>query len=371
MLNRVILSFLLLLIFSCTNKPKAPINKVISDGYFTDTTKYLAFNKSFTDSLDTYFSNSFNGVVLFAKGNNLFQKAYGFSDKDEVDTMQLSNIFQLASVSKTVTATGVMLLAQEQKINIDSTFKKYVTDFPHNNITIRQLLSHRSGLANYMYFTDTFWKDAIKIMTTADMYEFYLRHTPTPYLMPDVSFSYCNTNYVLLAILIEKVSGMAFPQFIREKIFKPAGMRHSFYYGFENKNDTDKIVIGRFQNYEYTDKYYLDGVLGDKSLYSTVGDLLLFHKALKENRILKPKYFEQMQQPSYDYNVYGGSYGLGFRLKNLPNGKWVYHNGWWRGFFTHFWNRFDKNCCFIVLTNNKKSSHIDEWYLGEMLLKTQ
>jgi hypothetical protein len=76
-----------------------------------------------------------------------------------------------------------------------------------------------------------------------------------------------------------------------------------------------------------------------------------------------------MQEPSYAHNVYGGSYGLGFRLMKTPGGQWTYHNGWWRGFWTSFWNRFDRKACMVILTNNKRSSHVNKPGLADMLLR--
>jgi hypothetical protein len=95
----------------------------------------------------------------------------------------------------------------------------------------------------------------------------------------------------------------------------------------------------------------------------------MFHLALSEGRLVNKKSLAEMERPSYDYNVYGGSYGLGFRLMNTPNGQWTYHNGWWRGFWTSFWNKFDQRSCFIILTNNKHSSHVNKLSFANYILR--
>lgn len=349
-------------------KPKQVSN---TQSYFQLKDSFTAFNQNFIDSVEALLGNDFHGTVLIAKGNKLFKKAYGFADLNKTEPMLLEHIFQLASVSKTITGVSTLLLAQNGKINLDTSLAYYLKDFPNKNVTIRHLLSHRSGLANYMYYTDTFWKDTSKCMTTKDFYNFYCKSKPTPYLPPNVSFSYCNTNFALLAVLIEKISGVSFPTYVNDNIFKPCGMQHSFFYGWENKADLKNIVTGRFENFQYTEKYYLDAVLGDKSMYSTVEDMYLFHRGLLDGRLINKQYLNLLQTPTYAHNIYGGSYGLGFRLQNYPNGQWVYHNGWWRGFFPKFWNRFDQKACFIILANNKKSSHIDEQKIGDWLLKVQ
>ncbi len=365
--NKLILIFCFIYCLACKQKPKPKAEKN-TQTYFQLNDSFTAFNQKFIDSVEAHLGKDFHGTVLIAKGNKLFQKAYGFADLNKTEPMRMQHIFQLASVSKTITGVSTLLLAQKGKIHLDTSLSFYLKDFPYKNITIRQLLSHRSGLANYMYFTDTFWQDTSKCMTTQDFYNFYCKYKPTPYLAPNVSFSYCNTNFALLAVLIEKISGVNFPTFVNENIFKPCGMQHSFFYGYENKADLKNIVIGRFENFQYTEKYYLDGVLGDKSMYSTAFDMYLFHRGLLDGRLLNANYLNLLQIATYKHNVYGGSYGLGFRLHNYPNGQWVYHNGWWRGFFPKFWNRFDQKACFVILANNKKSSHIDEQKIGEWLL---
>ncbi len=361
--------FFILIFASCQDKPGKTAQKPqATDSFYVLKDKLKPFSKKFRDSIDAYFKNDFNGTVLFYRDGQLYKKAYGYRDYKRTSAMQTDDIFQLASVSKTVTAVATLLLVQDGKISLEDTVCRYLRDFPYRDVTVRQLLNHRSGLANYMYYTDTFWKDTSCCMNTGDFYDFMVTCRPKPYLAPEVSFSYCNTNFAFLAVLIREVSGMPFYRFVEERIFKPSGMRNSFYKGYMPPRIKNRVLEGRYEKKVYSGTYYLDGVLGDKSLFSCVDDLFMFHKALSDGRLINDSLMEQMQAPSYRYTVYGKSYGLGFRLSNTPNGKWVYHNGWWRGFWTFFWNRFDKKACFIVLTNNKKSSHVDEARLGEWLL---
>lgn len=364
------LFFLSIFLFSCVNqtakKKEKPIAK--EDGFYNTEREYKTFSKHFTDSLHTFFPNDFNGTVLVYKQGKLFKKAFGKIGLAHSPEMAIDDIFQLASVSKTVTAVATMLLIQEGKLALDSLASNYLPDFPYPNVSIRQLLTHRSGLANYMYYTDTFWHDTAKYMNQDDFYQFMKRSKPTPYLNPGVSFSYCNTNYAFLAYLISKISGMPFHQFVEERIFKPAGMRNSFYLGYKPERIKARVLIGRYDHYEYNETYYMDGVLGDKSLYSNVEDMFYFHLALSEGRLINKTLLNLMQEPSFQHTVFGGSYGLGFRLMKNHTGQWTYHNGWWRGFWTSFWNRFDKQVCVVVLTNNKHSSHVDKQGLANYVL---
>lgn len=368
---RSCLAILLLpLLFSCSDQPRKKQQQVVSkDSFYTLDEKLRPFSPKFIDSVQQCFEPGFSGTVLIYKDGRIFEKAYGYRDYGHKAKMETTDIFQLASVSKTVTSVATLLLVQDGKLNLDSQVSNYLEDFPYAGVTVRQLLSHRSGLANYIYYTDTFWRDTGRCMNNDDFYNFMCKCKPKPYLDPGVSFSYCNTNFAFLAVLVERVSGMPFYQFVEEKIFKPCGMRNSFYYGHKPKRITGQVLVGRYEKYDYTDPYYLDGVLGDKSLYSCVDDLFMFHKALSDGRLVNDSLMRDMQTPSYRHNIFGGSYGLGFRLQDTPLGQWTYHNGWWRGFWTFFWNRFDKKACFIILTNNKRSSHVDKARLCKYLLE--
>ncbi len=362
---------LFFIVSACNNgvKKKQLIKNQDKDSFYVEKRKFKSFDKRFIDSLESFFEPGFSGTVLVYKKGKLYKRAFGYRDLGRKDSMCMDDIFQLASVSKTVTATAIMILKEKGRIGLDVPVIQYLNDFPYPKVTVRQLLNHRSGLANYIYYTDTFWKDTSKHMDNGAFYDFMIKHKPTPYLDPDVSFSYCNTNYAFLAVLIEKVSGMKFTKFVEEHIFKPAGMRNSFYKGYKPARIKSRVLTGRYDRYEYTGTYYLDGVLGDKSLYSSAEDLWMFHLALSEGRLVNKKSLAEMERPSYDYNVYGGSYGLGFRLMNTPNGQWTYHNGWWRGFWTSFWNKFDQRSCFIILTNNKHSSHVNKLSFANYILR--
>ncbi len=371
MLQRILIFSLLLLLFvQCNTSVNSKKKSVaVTDSFYTLPDSFASFSKSFTDSLDAYFSHDFNGTVIMTKGHKQFKKAYGYADAYRKEKMPLNGLFQLASVSKTITSVATLLLVQRKQINIDSSVKCYLKDFPYGDVTVRQLLNHRSGLANYMYFTDGYWQDTGRCMSNKDFYDFMVKHQPTPYLKPDVSFSYCNSNFAFLVVLIEEISGKSFPEFVRDHIFKPCGMRHTFFYGYKPASNQSPVMTGRFDKYVYNETYYMDGILGDKSAYSSVEDMFLFHRGLLDGRLLNKDLMAMLQTPSFGPNIYGGSYGLGFRLKLTPNGQWTYHNGWWRGFWTFFWNRFDKDICFVILTNNHSSAgQVDEVMLGQWLI---
>lgn len=372
--NRFSVSFIFLvaILFSCNNnKNKKQIFSEKKDGFYADTTVYKPFAKKTLDSINANFKSDFHGTILVYKKGHLFKKAFGNRTLKNKDSMRISDIFQLASVSKTVTAIAVLKLCQEKKLSLDSLYCKYLPTFPYKNVTVYQLLCHRSGLPNYIYHTDTFWKNETKMMCNQDLLDFFVRCKPEPYTRPDCSFSYNNTNFALLPLLIEKISGKKFENYVLENILKPCGMKSTYFFGHPYKHIKKEALIGRFEKVLYDEPYYLNTILGDKSLMSTVEDMFQFYRGLRDKKLLNDTFLTLLQTPTYKNNVYGGSYGLGFRLKNIDGKQWVYHNGWWKGFWTFFWTKMDEDICFVVLTNNKKSSHLNYISLMKALEKAE
>lgn len=340
-------------------------------GFYQTKQSFKSFSKHFSDSLDDCFNRDFDGTVLVYKKGKLFKRAYGKIGLRKSPKMKVDDLFQLASVSKTITSVAVMQLVEQGKIQLDDTIQKYLPQFPYKGITIRQLLSHRSGLSNYMYETEYYWRDSARYMQNTDLLHFIQSQKPKPYNYPNACFSYCNTNFALLPLIVEKVCQLPFHTYVFEHIFKPAGMKQTFFYGHQPNYIHSRILIGRYDQFEYDTPYYSDAILGDKSVYSNVEDMFMFHLALSEGRLLKPSTMALMFTPTFPFYPNGMSYGLGFRLNHSESGLWQYHNGWWRGFWTAFWNKFDQQICIVVLTNSKHSSHINKRALAELVYTAQ
>jgi CubicO group peptidase (beta-lactamase class C family) len=154
----------------------------------------------------------FNGSILVAKnGEVLLEDYHGYSNPGAGDTITPSTTFHLASVSKTFTGMAILKLWEENQLNIDDSLQVFFPEFPYTGITVRMLLSHRSGLPNYVYFMseDSAWKR--RIATNNDMLQFMIEKKPALYGYPNRGFHYCNTNFALLALIVEKVSGQPFP----------------------------------------------------------------------------------------------------------------------------------------------------------------
>jgi CubicO group peptidase (beta-lactamase class C family) len=316
----------------------------------------------------------FNGNILVAKGGHiLYENALGWANHLTRDSLKINSQFQLASVTKTMTSTAIMQLWERGKIKLDQDVRDFFPDFPYQGVTIRLLLTHRSGMMNYVYFVDDLYRanhwSEKKGITNAEAMELIAKYKPAPFSRPNKHFLYNNSNFMVLGAIIEKVSGKSYAQYMMENVFKPAGMMHTAVY---SKAVYDKIpvdVIGHDRNsWRYSVvPNVLDGPVGDKGIYSTVGDLYLFDQALREGRLIKPA----TQDSAYtDRNpmIRGHfNYGYGWRLFDGQNEKVVYHTGWWHG-FRHIFVRDLKNDVTIILLGNLCNGallHADDLYKME------
>ena len=327
----------------------------------------LDFDDDVVSKIDKYFSyrkkiGRFNGVVLFADGNTVFQKAYGYANFRHKDSLTINTSFQLASVSKTVTSTAVLMLKDEGKLALTDSVQKFLPQFPYKGITIEQLLSHRSGLGNYVYWTEKYWKDQDSLMTNDDVLRMMSEHKPAIYYSPNRRYYYNNTNYELLASIVEVVSGESFEDFLKENIFNPLKMENSFLFTRSNINAYESATgyKNRRRPYSY---FFLDGVQGDKGLYSTVGDMYKFDRAMRSGALLSDSTKADAYTNRSKY--YRKPYGLGWRLNSYKGDKIVYHHGWWRGFKTYFIRNIEDDKTIIILSNTVNGSKLN----NKMLLK--
>src|SRR5690606_17067717 len=148
--------------------------------------------------------SAFNGNVLIAKkGKIIYQNSFGWADYLRRDSLTIDSQFELASVSKPLTATAILMLVEHGKLRLDQTVNDFFPEFPYEGITVKQLLDHRSGLPNYVYFTDAIWKDKRKGMSNKDVIDLLIQHKPGRYNVPDARFLYNNSNYMVLGAIVE------------------------------------------------------------------------------------------------------------------------------------------------------------------------
>ena len=311
-------------------------------------------------------TRQFNGNVLVArKGKIIYERAIGWADYLHRDSLKINSVFELASVTKPFTATAILLLVEQGKLKLDQKVKEFFPDFPYEGITIRMLLSHRSGMMNYVYFTDDIWKEKMKPMSNMDVMKLIAKHKPAPYAQPDRVFHYNNSNYMVLAAIIEKVTGKSYTYFMEKSIFKPLGMKHTHVFSTTVFKKIPVDVVGHDRVWRRSVvQNFLDGPVGDKGIYSTLHDLYLFDRALRSWKILQKASLDSAYTPRNPLQYGHFSYGYGWRLFEAPHEQVVYHTGWWHG-FRHIFVRDLKNDVTIIFLSNLTNGSLlglDELY---------
>lgn len=327
------------------------------------------------DSIFTFLHNKrgFNGTVMVTKYDQpIYKGAFGYADFRQKDTLTTQTAFQLASVSKQFTAMAIMMLKEKGQLNYEDSVQQYIPDFPYQGITIRQLLTHRSGLSNYTYFSDELWPDRKVPITNEDVLDLMAKHQPRVYYQPDTRFDYSNTGYFLLASIVEQASGMPFSSFLQKHIFEPLQMTNTFTFSDSIPAGTDRVAIGHTRGKRKRNPDYLDTVLGDKGVYSTVEDLYKWDQALYTEKLVKRETLKEAFTGAGVRKKRKEDYGFGWRIRSLDSGDTVvYHAGLWHGYTTYLLRNPKDHSALIVLSNlpNGSLRYIKE--LQQFLYPTQ
>ncbi len=367
------------ILIACGAKPKQGVTNNDLQG-FTDSSfkeKYQGqIRASYQDILGKH---DFNGSILVAKnGEILFEDYQGFYDFKSKSAITSASPFHIASTSKTFTAVAILKLWEKGKIDLDQFVSHYLPNFPYSAITVRMLLNHRSGINNYAYFmvdkqVQTYrvkgkkgkWVQKTKtiklpvvvkqgLVNNQDILDFIIKYKPAVNFAANRSFNYSNTNFALLALIIEKLTGKDYPTYLKEEIFAPLGMKHTYVFSQKDANN--------YQPSYYADnKPYLiekfDCIYGDKNIYSTVRDLLLWDQSLYKGSYIKQKTLKMAFEPGSNDKPSIHNYGLGWRMLIQPDQKIIYHNGWWHGNNAVF-TRFIKDTATIIVLGNRFNRNI-------------
>ena len=292
----------------------------------------------------------FNGAMLVAKkGQVVFEEYNGFARLKGKDSITANTPFHIASTTKTFTAMAVLKLAEEGKLNINDSLQKFFPGFPYEGMTVKILLNQRSGLPNYAYYLEKInWDDNVKV-TNEDVLQTLIQHKPDLQNAVNRRFNYSNTNFVLLALIIERVSGKSYADYLQEVFFTPLQMTNTKVF---NRNDSATATPSYMWNGVQEAFTYLDVTYGDKNIYSTVRDLLKWDQALYGNKLFKQSTLDSAFQP-YSFEKPGiHNYGFGWRMYTLANNnKIIYHNGWWHGNNSTFYRVLPDSLTIIILGN--------------------
>lgn len=377
-LTFVLAATLFLFLFSCKNKSE---NKESLTENSTNLPNYgnvdlgkvfspedaVLSNKDFiVNYIDQYYKKvweggDLSGGILVAKGNDiLFENYRGFARENNQSPINKDTPLHVASVSKTLTAMAMLKLVEAGKIKLSDHLTQFFPGFPYPNVTVQTLLDQRSGLPKYEYFITKIQPAPAelskKYITNQDVLNMIIKYKPDLARDTDTGFMYCNTNFALLALLIEKVTKTPFPQAMQEMVFTPLKMTNSYIF-------QEKDIPTAAQSFYYGgNRLYpldrLDLIYGDKNVYTTPRDLFTFSKAMFSKDFLKPELKEMIFAPYSNEKAGQNNYGLGFRMKIFDNGeKLTYHNGWWHGTNSVFAHLL-KSKVTIVAIGNKYSGKV-------------
>ena len=305
----------------------------------------------------TLLDKGFNGGILIAmNGEVIYEKYSGLADFRKKDSLSSTTSLHIASTSKTFTGIAILRMVQENKLSLDDSLQKFFPGFPYSGITVKMLLNHRSGLPNYLYFMsnhkwgilpDGKWNR--QYATNQDVLQMLYDKRPDPTGAPGTRFNYSNTNYVLLAMIIEKISGQVFPDYMRQYFFEPLQMKNTYVFTLKDTLTATPTFTNKNIYWEYD---FLDATYGDKNIYTTPQDLLKWDQALYTDQVIQKPLLDSafaaysFEKPSVH------NYGLGWRLQLLSNGKKiVYHFGKWHGSNAAYARLTDEKATIIILGN--------------------
>jgi CubicO group peptidase (beta-lactamase class C family) len=312
-------------------------------------------------------SNKFPGAAALVvyNGRTVFRRGYGVTDLRTLEPIDERTNFRLASFTKQFTATCIMLLVHDGKLHYDDHLTDIFPEFPAygKSITVRNLLNHTSGLEDYEELMLKQYPDTApeKIPQIHDAGALKLLEQQTSAKFPaGTKWEYSNSGYAVLAMIVEKVSGKPFGQFLRERIFEPLGMKNTLAYE-KGKNKVPHRAYGhtgKNNAWHETDQSPTSAVLGDGGIYSSIDDLAKWDRALLLNTLLTEAEMQPALTPVQPTDGPAGfpegkpvSYGFGWFLDPYKGHKRMSHDGSTIGFVTTIQRFPDDQLTIIILAN--------------------
>ncbi|MGF7231604.1 serine hydrolase domain-containing protein [Arachidicoccus sp.] len=310
----------------------------------------------------------FNGEILIAKNGQIVYEDYkGTADFRYHTPITPHTALHLASISKTLTGMTILHLWDEGKLSLDDNIQKFFPQFPYQGITIKMLLSHRTGLPNYVYFMEKGYPRN-KYATNQDVINFMIVNKPKITSLPNRAFQYCNTNFLILASIIEKVTHQPFPRFMKDSVFQVLGMHDTYVFSIKDTANYNPTYQGN-RPFPMTN---VDCTYGDKNIYSTVRDLLKWDRSLYLHTFIKASTLKMAFTPQSHEHKSMHNYGLAWRtyFNPLTKDSIIYHNGYWHGSNNVFMHLMQDTATIILLgnkynPNNYNAKKISEIFTGK------
>lgn len=302
----------------------------------------------------------FNGAVLISRNNvPLLAKGYGFADPAKQIPLSPDSSFRLASVSKNFTGVAIMMLVKSGALSYEDPVTKYIPELPYPGVTVRQLLQQSSGIPDeYLNFAAKH-RATIPVLTNEKAVALLVQERFPAKAAPNASFEYSNTNYILLARLVEIVSGQSFEEYLQTKVFDPLKMTHSRVWNLVSKNqDFPGKVASMIRDngqLKTLPLEFVDGVSGDGGVFSSLSDLLIWERFWHSDELLTQQEKQVAMAPVKLNDGSIAGYGFGWVVDEGT----IWHNGAWLGARTYFVMDVQNKQMLVVL-DNSSSKHVQE-----------
>jgi len=314
--------------------------------------------------LDTFITElaargKFNGNILVAaQGEVIYEKSIGLRSTLPGDSLDLDSQFRLASASKPFTALAIMQLEEAGLIDYEDPVEKYIPEWPYRGATIRNLLNHTSGIPDYREITDRHWKpelrmdNANRIVENSDqLIDLFTEYRPEPYFEPGSEYGYSDTGYLLLALILERVSGVPYHRYMRDNVFVPAGMRNTYAVSPLREDPLTNRVHGMRLALDgpgliSADFRYVDALEGSSGIYSTLRDLYRWDRALYTDQVVSRSSLREAFAPAVLTDGRPTRYGFGWFLGEGT----LSHDGYAAGFGVWIYRELDRENTVIMLT---------------------
>ena len=369
---------LFIFLISC----KSPTDKTI----ISDSTELEKLKTSIDSLFNSQINENAPGAALLVSYNSemLIGKGYGLRDVNGKHPITSETNIRMASVSKQFTALCVLNLVDKGALNLNDSLNKYWEYPVFKDITITQLLNHTSGIADYEKYFNKNW-DRNKVVENRDILE-WLSTNPSPVFEAGKNWEYSNTAYLVLALLVEKVSGKEFSSYAQENVFQKAGMENTTFFNLAKPVEIkerafcyDKDSLG---NWQKIDGFFMNGVLGDGAVYTSINDFHKYDNALQKQTIVSEDMHKLIFKPSsmaltenaYQFNFLNNDeerYAMGWFVTE----KIALHTGSWNGTRTIIVKEFERPLTIAIFLNfassDTRTKLIEETYeLVDKFIKT-
>ncbi len=304
-------------------------------------------------------------ILISYRGEKLINKGFGLADVKNKEPITPKTNMRTGSVGKQFTALSILSLVDKGLLSLNDSLNKFWPYDVFKNITVEQLINHTSGLAHFEpYFKQNWNQDSI--VGNKDILD-WLSTNPTPSFKAGTNFEYNNTGYIVLALLVEKASGIEFSSYAQKHVFEKAGMESTRYYSLLNPVEIDnrahcyeKDSLGIWNN---VDGYYMDGIMGSMGVYTNITDFLTYDNALQNQTIVSKEMHELIfkstteplpEKESYHFDFLNGEeqgYGMGWFVTN----KLALHGGSWKGARAMAVKELKRPLTIVIFINNNSS----------------